>query len=114
MFTLATIAFAEVLRRIAIVWRDLTAGSEGLTIPFKPGWLYVSFTSKTPYYYIFLALAAGSIYVSYRLYYSAVGHHLRAIASDEEAAQVLGVNTARVQLLALFWSAGITGTLGVF
>lgn len=114
MFTLASIAFAEVLRRIAMVWRELTAGAEGLTIPFVPGWQNLTFTTKVPYYYIFLVLAAGSVYIVHRLYHSATGYHLRAIASDEEAAQALGINTQKTQLIALFWSAGITGLLGVF
>ena len=114
MFTLASIAYAEVLRRVAMVWRDLTAGAEGLTIPFTPGWENLTFTTKVPYYYIFLILAGGSVYIVHRLYHSATGHHLRAIASDEEAAQALGINTNKVQLVALFWSAGITGLLGVF
>jgi branched-chain amino acid transport system permease protein len=114
MFTLASIAFAEVLRRVAMVWREVTSGSEGLTIPFTPGWQNLTFTTKVPYYYIFLILAAGSVYIVHRIYHSAMGHHLRAIASDEEAAQALGINTGRVQLAALFWSSGITGLLGIF
>jgi branched-chain amino acid transport system permease protein len=114
MFTLATIAYAEVLRRVAILWRDLTAGSEGLTIPFHPGWLSLSFTNKAAYYYIFLALAGISVFLSDWLFHSATGFHLRATASDEEAAQALGIDTNRVQVVALMWSAGITGALGVF
>lgn len=114
MFTLATIAYAEVLRRVAIVWREMTAGSEGLTIPFEPGWLHMSFTGKTEYYFLFLALAAGAVGISHWLYHSATGFHLRATASDEEAAQALGIDTNRVQVVALMWSAGITGALGVF
>jgi branched-chain amino acid transport system permease protein len=114
MFTLASIAFAEVLRRVAMVWRDLTAGAEGLTLPFNPGWQNLTFTSKVPFYYIFLVLAAGSVYIMHRIYHSALGHHLRAIASDEEAAQALGIDTNRVQLTALFWSSGITGLIGIF
>jgi len=114
MFTLATIAYGEVLRRVAIIWRDLTAGSEGLTIPFNPGFLNMSFTSKVSYYYIFLVFAAGAVGISHWLYHSATGFHLRATASDEEAAQALGIDTNRVQVVALMWSAGITGALGVF
>jgi len=114
MFTLATIAYGEVLRRVAIIWRDLTAGSEGLTIPFNPGLLTMCFTSKVAYYYIFLGLAVGAVGVSRWLYHSATGFHLRATASDEEAAQALGIDTSRVQVVALMWSAGITGALGVF
>jgi branched-chain amino acid transport system permease protein len=112
MFSLASIAFGEVLRQVAITWRDLTAGSEGLTIPFQTGWLYLMFPIKAPYYYIFLLLAIATTFVAYRLYHSATGFHLRAIAADEEAARSMGINTARVQLTALFWSAGITGLLG--
>jgi branched-chain amino acid transport system permease protein len=114
MFTLATIAYAEVLRRVAVLWRDLTAGSEGLTIPSTPGLLYLSFTGKTAYYYLFFALAVGAVGISHRVYHSATGFHLRATASDEEAAQALGIDTRRVQVVALLWSAGITGALGVF
>lgn len=114
MFTLATIAYVEILRRVSIIWRDVTAGSEGLTIPFNPGWMYISFTSKAAYYYIFLVLAAVTIFISHWLYHSATGFQLRAAASDDEAAQALGINTKRVQVAALCWSAGITGALGVF
>ena len=114
MFTLATIAYAEVLRRVAIIWRDLTAGSEGLTIPFTPGMLNMSFTGKTAYYYMFLVLAVAAVGISRRLYHTSIGFHLRATASDEEAAQALGIDTHRVQIVALLWSAGITGALGVF
>jgi branched-chain amino acid transport system permease protein len=114
MFSLASIAFGEVLRQVAVTWRDLTAGSEGLTIPFEIGWLYLMFPTKIPFYYIFLILAILTTYVAYRIYYSAIGYHLRAVAADAEAAQSLGINTSRVQLVALFWSAGMTGALGVF
>ncbi len=114
MFSLATIAFGEVLRQVAVTWRSLTAGSEGLTIPFETGWLVLQFTTKVPFYYIFLVLAIASIFISYRIYYSSVGYHLRAIAADAEAAQSLGINTSKVQMIALYWSAGITGALGVF
>jgi branched-chain amino acid transport system permease protein len=114
MFSLASIAFGEVLIRIAVVWRDMTAGSEGMTIPFHPGWLNMVFKNNVPYYYIFLILAAVSVYLFHRIYHSALGHHLRAVAADEEAAQALGVNTSRAQIIALLWSAGFTGVLGVF
>jgi branched-chain amino acid transport system permease protein len=114
MFSLASIAFGEVLRQVAVTWRDLTAGSEGLTIPFQLGWPYLMFQSRVPFYYIFLVLALVTTSIAYRIYYSAIGYHLRAVAADAEAAQSLGINTSRVQLIALFWSAGITGGLGVF
>lgn len=113
-FTLATIAFAEVLQLVAIHWRSLTGGSVGMYLPFRPGWQNLTFTTKEPYYYIALALAVLSVWVGHRLYHSSTGYFLRAASSDEEACQALGVNIARAQAVALLWSAGLTGLLGVF
>ncbi len=113
-FTLASIAFAEALRMVAIDWRSLTNGSVGLNIPFRPGWGNLTFTSGKPFYYIALVLAAVVVALTYRLRHSALGYHLRAAASDEEAAGALGVNTARAHFLALMWSSGLTGVIAVF
>lgn len=113
-FTLASIAFAEVLKLIAVHWRSVTGGSVGLNIPFRPGWLNLTFGTKEPYYYIALFLAVVSIWVGRTLYHSATGYFLRASASDEEAAQALGINTTKAQLTAFFLSAGLTSVLGVF
>jgi branched-chain amino acid transport system permease protein len=113
-FTLATIAFAEVLRMIAIDWRSLTNGSVGLNIPFKPGWANLTFQSGAPFYFISLSLAIGVVFVAYRLRHSALGYHLRASASNDEAAQALGVDTRRAHFIGLLWSSGLTGLIGVF
>ena len=113
-FTLASIAFAEVLRMVAIDWRGLTNGSVGINIPFKPALANLTFTSGKPFYYIFLGLAVAIVYFTYRIRYSALGYHLRAAASDDEAAKALGVNTSLVHFLALMCSAGLTGILGMF
>lgn len=113
-FTLASIAFAEVLRMVAIDWRSLTNGSVGINIPFKPGLMNLTFQGGKPFYYISLALAVGVVYLTYRIRYSALGFHLRAAASDDEAAKALGVNTSLTHFIALMWSAGITGVLGLF
>lgn len=113
-FTLASIAFAEVLRMVAIDWRSLTNGSVGINIPFKPSFMNLTFQTGKPFYYISLALAVGVVYLTYRIRYSALGHHLRASASDDEAAKALGVNTSLVNFIALMWSAGLTGVLGLF
>lgn len=112
-FTLASIAFAEVLRMVAIDWRSMTNGSVGINIPFRPGIKNMTFTSGEPFYYLFLGTAVIVVLLTYRIRNSALGFHLRAAASDDEAARALGVNTSLAQFLALMWSAGLTGLLGV-
>ncbi|MFV0437471.1 MAG: branched-chain amino acid ABC transporter permease [Desulfopila sp.] len=113
-FTLASIAFAEVLRMVAIDWRGLTNGSVGINIPFNIGIMNLTFETGKPFYYISLFLAIIVVYLTYCIRCSAIGYHLRAAASDDEAAKALGVNTSLVHFIALLWSSAITGILGVF
>ncbi|MCF8040827.1 MAG: branched-chain amino acid ABC transporter permease [Desulfarculaceae bacterium] len=112
-FTLASIAFAEVLRMVAVDWRSLTNGSVGINIPFKPGWLNLTFTSGMPFYYIAMGLAIAVILLSWWIRSSSLGYHLRAAAADEDAAKALGINTAKSHFLGLMWSSGLTGLIGV-
>lgn len=113
-FTLASLAFAEVLRLVAIYARDFTGGSEGLTIPYEPGWANMSFSNQEPYYYIVLALTVGAVLISVWIFYSRMGFQLRASGSDDEAARALGVSTSRLKVLALVISAALTGAFGAF
>lgn len=113
-FTLASIAFAEVLRMVAVDWRSMTNGSVGINIPFKPGWLHLTFTSGMPFYYIGMGLAILVILLAWWIRSSALGYHLRAAAADEDAAKALGINTAKAHFMGLMWSSGLTGMIAVF
>lgn len=113
-FALATIAFAEVVRIVAIWWRGLTGGSMGVLIPFKPGWAYMMFREKEIYYYIGFLLMALLIVLSYAIERSRFGYYLRAIREDEDAAEALGVNAFKYKLMAAVISAFITGICGVY
>jgi branched-chain amino acid transport system permease protein len=113
-FTLSTLAFVEVLRLLAVYARDFTGGSEGLTIPFSPGWLNMSFTDREPYYYIVLVMTVATVAVSMWIFHSRMGYQLRASGSDDEATRALGVNTAGLKVSALVVSAAFTGAFGAF
>ncbi|MHB1062979.1 MAG: branched-chain amino acid ABC transporter permease [Georgenia sp.] len=113
-FTLASLAFVEVLRLLSVYARDFAGGSEGLTIPYAPGWSNMSFSSQEPYYYIVLGMAVMTVAVSVWIFYSRMGYQLRASGSDDEATRALGVNTAALKVSALVVSAAITGAFGAF
>ncbi len=113
-FTLASIAFAEALRMIAIDWRSMTNGSVGLNIPFKPGFSNLTFQSGIPFFYISLLLAVLVVVIAHRIRYSVLGYHLQASASNDEAAQALGVDTKKAHFVAFLWSSGLTGLIGAF
>jgi len=113
-FTLATIAFAEVLRILTIYFKDFTRGSVGITIPQKMGLGNFMFREKAPYVYIVLGFMVGVFLISYWIEKSRFGYQLVALREDEDAAESLGVNTTRAKLIAAIVSAALTSLGGVF
>lgn len=103
-FALSTIAFAEVLRLLAIYFRDLTNGTVGLQIPFEPGWQYLMFKDKLPYIYITLVLMLIVIFLSHYIRHSKTGYYLIALKEDQDAAESLGVKTSLYKLIAFIIS----------
>jgi branched-chain amino acid transport system permease protein len=113
-FTLATLAFSEVIRLVASFWKELTYGAVGLNIPFQPGIEHLMFRSKEPYYYIALAILLVVIGITYWVDRSKIGSYLIAIREDEEAAEALGIPITRYKLYAVLISSGLAGITGVF
>src|SRR5204863_37860 len=56
-FALATIAFSQVLLIVASRWRGFTSGSEGIPVPFRPGFWTLGITDKRVWVAIVLVLA---------------------------------------------------------
>jgi len=105
-FALAMLAFAEVLRLVTTNWISFTNGSVGILI--------VPIAGKIFYYYMALALAAVSFYVIYRVVNSKWGYYFVAIREDQDAAESMGINTAKYKLFSLLISAFFTGLTGAF
>lgn len=63
-------------------------------------------------FFLMLALAAAATVLAWGVRVSRLGHGLRAIREDEEAAETLGVPVARYKLLAFVLSACIPGAVG--
>lgn len=113
-FTLATLAFAEVLRLLCIWARPLTGGQVGVTILFKPGFANMQFIGKAPYYYISFIMMLLILAVCVYIERSKFGYYLTALKEDHDAAEALGINTARCKLYAMLISAFLTAICGAF
>jgi branched-chain amino acid transport system permease protein len=112
-FALATLAFAEVLKIIAIHFAGLTEGPTGITIPYtEPSFWNFQFESPRSYYFIILILFGGISFVFYKLSHGAMGYKLRAIRENEEAAEVSGIDTYRLKLRISMLSAFTMGMCG--
>lgn len=113
-FALATLAAGEALRVIANSWTPVTGGSAGLSVPYRPGnsiW-HLQFADLTWYYYLFLAALLLVTLLFWSIKRSAFGYRLCALRQNEEAAEVIGIDTYREKLRASIISAVITAMLG--
>ncbi len=111
-FVLATIAFAQVLLLVVSRWRGFTAGSEGIPVPFRPGFWTLGLADKRVWVYLVLALGI-AIYLAQRwLERSRRGYQLAAVREDEDAALSLGVPARRLKVAAIAVSAALTAVCG--
>jgi branched-chain amino acid transport system permease protein len=111
-FSMATIAVAELVRVLVTNWEWL-GGAQGISGPAVARTvLDLSFTSAVPYYYIFLAVLAAILFITWRIEKSRMGFYLRAIKDSERAARSLGVAAGRYKLYAYMLSAGLTAVAG--
>jgi branched-chain amino acid transport system permease protein len=113
-FALATLAFGEVANIIAVNWRSLTGGSEGLALPIHTNLYNFSFAGRLPYVYVGLFLFLGVIGISYVIEHSRLGFYLTAFRENEDAARALGVKTGRVRLIAMVLSSFLSAVMGTF
>lgn len=113
-FALATLAFGQVTSIIALNWRSLTNGAEGLAMPIQPSLYNMAFESKLTYLYIGFFLYLMVIAISYTIENSKLGYYLTAFKENEDAARALGVKTGRVRLIAMAISSFLSAVIGTF
>ena len=113
-FVIATIAVSQVLLLGAARWRGFTAGSEGIPVPFRPGFWTLGIADKRVWIWIVLALALAVYLVQVYLERSRRGFQLAAVREDEDAALSLGVAARRLKVVAIAVSAAFTAVCGAF
>ncbi len=109
-----TLGFGEIVRIIAVNWIGLTNGPMGIRAIPGPSLFGWSLASPRAQYFFALVLAAMVVFAIGRLVRSYVGRAWVAIRDDEDAAEAMGVSTARYKLYAYAVSGCIGGFVGVF
>ncbi|MET4038994.1 branched-chain amino acid ABC transporter permease [Bradyrhizobium sp. RT6a] len=111
-FSMATIAVAETMRLI-VTNTDWLGAAVGLSGPTVPRNIFdLSFLSSLPYYYLFLAILAITLLITWWMTNSRMGFYLRAIKDSERAARSLGAPASRTKLYAYMLSAALTSVAG--
>jgi branched-chain amino acid transport system permease protein len=111
-FSMATIAVAELIRIVVSNW-EYVGAAVGMMGPAVPRtWIDLSFRSPLPYYYLFLAVLAALLALTWHIQRSRMGFYLRAIKGGERPARSLGVGVRWYKLYALMLSATFTSIAG--
>jgi branched-chain amino acid transport system permease protein len=110
-FALSTIAFSQVLLIVASRWRAFTSGSEGIPVPFRPGFATLGLGHVA---WVYLALVVALLYWAIELWleHSRFGYQLAGVREDEDAAQALGIPARRLKVVAVTASAALTSVCG--
>ncbi|MEQ8348434.1 MAG: branched-chain amino acid ABC transporter permease [Sneathiellaceae bacterium] len=114
-FALLTIAFAE-FTRILFAHIDWLGATQGLFLPVEnraDSDLWTLRGAPVMFYYVFLALMAGSLLLAAVLRRSRIGYYLLAVREDEVAAQTLGVNLFWSKMFAVVLSGAMAAVGGV-
>lgn len=111
---IVTLGFGEITRIFLTNWVSITRGPMGLPGIPAPSLMGFSLSSKAFFFYLATALALFTWFAMQRINNSKMGLQLLAIRNDEHCAQVLGVNTGAVKLLAFSLSAAFAGLGGAF
>ncbi len=92
-FLLATIAFGELLSRLAISVWPVTGGSTGLSGIPEPNLGFGVEVNATSLYYLVFVIGVICFFLMYRIVTSHYGYALRGIHDSERRMQALGYNT---------------------
>ena len=112
-FALATLAFGEVMRVIGNSWGSLTGGPVGLSVPFAPPSFWaLQFRETRSYYWLMLGALVLVTLIFIAVKRSRLGYRLRAIKENEDAAEVIGVDTTKTKIVAAVISGMLTAALG--
>jgi len=129
---IVTLAFGEIIRLILINWVALTNGYAGIIGIPRPTLFGIPFTANDdgfaavfglPYsplyrviflYYLILALALLTCFVTVRLRRLPIGRAWEALREDEIACRALGINTTNTKLTAFAIGAMFAGFAGSF
>lgn len=112
-FVILTIAFAEISRLI-VSHVEALGSFTGIFLDFNPSFYNFQFRGNMPYYYIALGFMVASLIAVRLIEVSKVGRFIVAIREDEEAAQALGIDTFKYNMIAIAISAFMTSLAGTF
>jgi len=107
-----TISFQQIFDLVLVNWADVTHGPDGIAGITRPSLFGYALTDDRAYLLLCAAVLYVAIYLVWWLPQTRTGRAMRAVRENELAAEVTGVHTLRVKVIAFTLSATLAGVGG--
>jgi branched-chain amino acid transport system permease protein len=111
-FLMLTLAFSQLVFTVALKWRDVTGGSDGLAVAEKPGFFGFDLSNSLVMYYMALVFFVLVFAGLRRLINAPLGRVFVGIRENEQRMMAVGYPTKIYKLLSFTISAAIAGLSG--
>lgn len=111
-FLMLTLAFSQLVYSVALKWRDVTGGSDGIGIPSKPTFFGWDLSSSFAMYYMALVFFVLCYWGLRRLINSPLGHTFIGIRENEPRMQAIGYSTRTYKLISFIIAGTFAGFAG--
>jgi len=111
-FLMLTLAFSQLVFSIALKWRDLTGGSDGLAVLTQPTIFGLDLSNSLTMYFMVLTFFLLVYLGLRRLIDAPLGHVLVGIRENETRMLALGYPTGAYKILAFTIAGGVAGLAG--
>jgi branched-chain amino acid transport system permease protein len=111
-FLMLTLAFSQLVFSVALKWRDVTGGSDGIAIAERPGFLGHDLSHSLVMYFMALSFFAMTYWGLRRLLNAPLGHAFVGIRENEQRMMAIGYPTRAYKLLSFTIAGAIAGLAG--
>ena len=111
-FLMLTLAFSQLVFSVALKWREVTGGSDGMAIAEKPALFGFELSDSLAMYFVALVFFLLSYWGLRRLLNAPLGHVFVGIRENEQRMMAVGYPTRAYKLISFTISAAIAGLAG--
>jgi branched-chain amino acid transport system permease protein len=111
-FLMLTLAFSQLVFSVALKWRDVTGGSDGIAIAEKPSYFGFDLSNSLVMYFMALSFFTLAYWGLRRLLNAPLGHAFVGIRENEQRMAAIGYPTRAYKLISFTIAGAIAGLAG--
>ena len=111
-FLMLTLAFSQLVFSVALKWRDVTGGSDGIAVAEKPSFFGFDLSNSLVMYFMALSFFALAYWGLRRLLNAPLGHAFVGIRENEQRMAAIGYPTRAYKLISFTIAGAFAGLAG--